>query len=330
MLDMRRRKLIAMLGGAAAAWPLAARAQQPALPVVGFLDNRSSDGMASRLAAFHKGLKEVGLVEGENVTIVYRWAEDRLDRLPEMASELARQATVIVTTGGPPAAFAAKAATTTVPIVFLVGEDPTRLGLVTSIARPSGNLTGINMLANELEAKRLQLLHQLVPQAQRVAVLVNPNSVINAETTLRDVEPAARTIGLQLQVLKASTAREIEEAFAWSEGQRPDALFVAATAFLNIRRVQLVQLAAFHRLAATFGQREAAEAGALMSYGPSILEGYRQWGIYAGRVLKGAKPGELPVLQSTKFELVINNTTARMFGLTVPPSLVAIADEVIE
>ena len=330
MLDMRRRKLIAMLGGAAAAWPLAARAQQPALPVVGFLDNRSSDGMASRLAAFHKGLKEVGLVEGENVTIVYRWAEDRLDRLPEMASELARQATVIVTTGGPPAAFAAKAATTTVPIVFLVGEDPTRLGLVTSIARPSGNLTGINMLANELEAKRLQLLRQLVPQAQRVAVLVNPNSVINAETTLRDVEPAARTIGLQLQVLKASTAREIEEAFAWSEGQRPDALFVAATAFLNIRRVQLVQLAAFHRLAATFGQREAAEAGALMSYGPSILEGYRQWGIYAGRVLKGAKPGELPVLQSTKFELVINNTTARMFGLTVPPSLVAIADEVIE
>ena len=329
MLDMRRRKLIALLAGTAATWPLAARAQHP-MPVIGFLDTRSSDGMASRLAAFHKGLKEVGLVEGENVTIVYRWAEDRLDRLPEMASELARQATVIVTTGGPPAAFAAKAATTTVPIVFLVGEDPTRLGLVTSIARPSGNLTGINMLANELEAKRLQLLHQLVPQAQRVAVLVNPNSVINAETTLRDVEPAARTIGLQLQVLKASTAREIEEAFAWSEGQRPDALFVAATAFLNIRRVQLVQLAAFHRLAATFGQREAAEAGALMSYGPSILEGYRQWGIYAGRVLKGAKPGELPVLQSTKFELVINNTTARMFGLTVPPSLVAIADEVIE
>ena len=326
---MKRRQFIALLAGTAAAWPLAACAQH-SMPVIGFLDNRSSDGMASRLAAFHKGLKEVGLVEGENVTIVYRWAEDRLDRLPEMASELARQATVIVTTGGPPAAFAAKAATTTVPIVFLVGEDPTRLGLVTSIARPSGNLTGINMLANELEAKRLQLLHQLAPQAQRVAVLVNPNSVINAETTLRDVEPAVRLIGLQLQVLKASTAREIEEAFAWSEGQRPDALFVAATAFLNIRRVQLVQLAAFHRLAATFGQREAAEAGALMSYGPSILEGYRQWGIYAGRVLKGAKPGELPVLQSTKFELVINNTTARMFGLTVPPSLLAIADEVIE
>ena len=329
MLDMRRRKLIAMLGGAAAAWPLAARAQQPALPLVGFLDNRSSDGMASRLTAFHKGLKEVGLVEGENVTIVYRWAEDRLDRLPEMASELARQATVIVTTAGPPAAFAAKAATTTVPIVFLVGEDPTRLGLVTSIARPSGNLTGINMLANELEAKRLQLLHQLVPQAQRIAVLVNPGSVA-AETTLRDVEAAARTLGLQLQVLKANTAREIEEAFAWNDRQRPDALFVGGTAFLNIRRVQLVQLAAFHRLPATYGQREAAEAGGLMSYGPSILEGYRQWGIYAGRVIKGAKPGDLAVVQSTKFELVINNTTARMFGLTVPPSLLAIADEVIE
>ena len=327
---MRRRDFIALIGGAVAVWPLAARAQQPILPVIGFLDSRSSDGMASRLAAFRQGLKEVGLVEGENVTIIYRWAEDRVDRLPEMASELARQATVIVTTGGPPAAFAAKAATTTIPIVFLVGEDPTRLGLVTSLARPSGNLTGINMLANELEAKRLQLLHQLVPQVQRIAVLVNPDSVINTETTLRDVEAAARTIGLQLQVLKAKTAREIEEAFAWDERRRPDALFVAATAFLNIRRVQLVQLAAFHRLPATYGQREAAEAGGLMSYGPSILEGYRQWAIYAGRVLKGAKPSDLPVVQSTKFELVINNTTARMFGLTVPSSLLSIADEVIE
>ena len=246
-----------------------------------------------------------------------------------MASELARQATVIVTTGGPPAAFAAKAATTTIPIVFLVGEDPTRLGLVTSLARPSGNLTGINMLANELEAKRLQLLHQLVPQAQRIAVLVNPGSVA-AETTLRDVEAAAPTLGLQLQVLKANSAREIEEAFAWNDRQRPDALFVGGTAFLNIRRVQLVQLAAFHRLPATYLQREATEAGGLMSYGPSILEGYRRLAIYAGRVLKGAKPGDLPVVQSTKFELVINNTTARMFGLTVPPSLLAIADEVIE
>src|SRR5215831_12451512 len=218
----RRREFMTLLGGAAAAWPLAARAQQPAMPVIGFLDSRSSDGMASRLAAFRQGLKEVGLIEGENVTVIYRWAEDRADRLPELASELGRQATVIVTTGGPPAAFAAKAATTTIPIVFLVGEDPTRLGLVTSLARPSGNLTGINMLSNELEAKRLQLLHQLVPQAQRIAVLVNPGSVA-AETTSRDVEAAARTLGLQLQVLKANTAREIEEAFAWNDRQRPDA-----------------------------------------------------------------------------------------------------------
>src|SRR5262249_10979578 len=324
------RQFITLVGGAAALWPHAARAQKAPTPVIGFLDSRSSDGMTSRLAAFRQGLKEVGLIEGENVTVIYRWAEDRVDRLPEMASELARQATVIVTSGGPRAAFAAKAATTTIPIVFLVGEDPTRLGLVTSLARPSGNLTGINMLANELEAKRLQLLHQLVPQAQRIAVLINPANVNNAETTLRDVEGAARTIGLQLQVLKANTAREIEECFAWNDRERPDALSVGAAAFLNIRRVQLVQLAAFHRLPAAYGQREAAEAGGLMSYGPSILEGYRQLGIYAGRVLKGAKPADLPVVQSTKFELVINNTTARMFGLTVPPSLLTIADEVIE
>jgi len=201
---------------------------------------------------------------------------------------------------------------------------------VTSLARPGGNLTGINMLSNELEAKRLQLLHQLVPQARRIAVLVSPANVTNAEMTLRDVEAAARTIGLQLQVLKANTAREIEEGFAWSEREKPDAIFVGAAAFLNIHRVQLVQLAAFHHLPATYGQREAAEAGGLMSYGPSIFEAYRQWGSYAGRVLKGAKPTELPVVQSTKFELVINNMTARMFGLTVPSSLLAIADEVIE
>jgi putative ABC transport system substrate-binding protein len=327
---MRRREFITLLGGAAATWPRVARAQQPAMPVIGFLDSRSSDGMASRLVAFRQGLKEVGFIEGENVRIIYRWGEDRIDRLPEMAGELAKQATVIVTTGGPPAAFAAKAATTTIPIVFLVGEDPTRLGLVTSLARPSGNLTGINLLANELEAKRLQLLLQLVPQAQRIAVLVSPAIVNNTERTLQDVEAAARTIGLQLQILNANTGREIEESFAWSERQRPDALFVGASALLNIRRVQLVQLSAFHRLPATYGLREAAEAGGLMAYGPSILEGYRQWGFYAGRILKGAKPGDLPVVQSTKFELVINNTTARMFGLTVPASLLALADEVIE
>jgi len=300
------------------------------VPVIGFLDPRSSDGMTSRLAAFRQGLKEIGLVEGENVTIIYRWAEDRGDRLPEMASELARQATVIVTAGGPPAAFAAKAATRTTPIIFLIGEDPVRLGLVTTLARPSGNLTGVNMLVNELEAKRFHLFHQLVPQAQRIAVFVNLDNVIYAERTLRDVEAVARTIGLQLQVIKAKSAREIEEGFAWSERQRPDALFVGASPFFNIRRVQLVQLAAFHRLPATYAQRDAAQAGGLMTYGPSILEGYRQGGVYAGRLLKGEKPGDLPVMQSTKFDLVINNTTARMFCLTVPPSLLAIADEVIE
>ena len=298
--------------------------------MIGFLDPRSSDGMTSRLAAFRQGLKEIGLVEGENVTIIYRWAEDRGDRLPEMASELARQATVIVTAGGPPAAFAAKAATRTTPIIFLIGEDPVRLGLVTTLARPSGNLTGVNMLVNELEAKRFHLFHQLVPQAQRIAVFVNLDNVIYAERTLRDVEAVARTIGLQLQVIKAKSAREIEEGFAWSERQRPDALFVGASPFFNIRRVQLVQLAAFHRLPATYAQRDAAQAGGLMTYGPSILEGYRQGGVYAGRLLKGEKPGDLPVMQSTKFDLVINNTTARMFCLTVPPSLLAIADEVIE
>src|SRR6476646_4005696 len=254
---MKRRAFISLFG-AAAAWPLAAGAQQSAIPVIGFLDSRSSDGMASRLAAFRQGLKEVGLAEGENVTIIYCWAEDRVDRLPEMASELARQATVIVTTGGPPAAFAAKAATTIIPIVFLVGEDPTRLGLVTSLARPGGNLTGINMLANELEAKRLQLLHQLVPQAQRIAVLVNPG--INAETTLRDVEPAARTIGLQLQVITVKTPREIEEGFAWSERERPDALFVGATAFLNIRRVQLGRVDKLNPDADGGKQHECGEA----------------------------------------------------------------------
>ena len=325
-----RRTFITLLGGAAAAWPLAARAQQAAMPVIGFLDSRSSDAMTSRLGAFSQGLKEVGLAEGENVTIVYRWAENRVDRLPEMAAELTRrQAAVIFTTGGPQAAFAAKAATTAVPIVFLVGEDPARLGLVSSLARPTGNLTGINLFANELEAKRLELLHQFVPRAARIAVLVNPADVRNTETTLREVGAAARTLGLQIQVLKANTAREIDEAFAAIGQERPDALFMGASSFLNTRRVQLVQLAVFHRLPAIYAC-EAAEAGGLMSYGPSIVDAYRQCGIYVGRILKGAKPADLPVMQASKFELVINLPTVRLLGLTVPPTLLALADEVIE
>jgi putative ABC transport system substrate-binding protein len=241
---MRRREFITLLGSTAAAWPLAARAQQPAMPVIGLLDSRSSDAMAGRLAGFRQGLKEVGFADGENVRIVYRWAENQLDRLPEMAADLIRQqAAVIFTTGGPASAFAAKAATTTIPVVFLVGEDPARLGLVSNLARPTGNLTGFNVFIVELEAKRLELLHQLVPGAVRIAVLVNPANVSQTEATLREVEAAARTIGVQAQVLKANTAREIEQVSATIGQERPDALFVGASAFLNIRRVQLVQLA---------------------------------------------------------------------------------------
>jgi ABC-type uncharacterized transport system substrate-binding protein len=328
--NVQRRAFMSLLG-AAAAWPLAARAQQPAVPVIGFLDSRSSDAMAGRLAGFRQGLKEVGFADGENVRIVYRWAENQLDRLPEMAADLIRQqAAVIFTTGGPASAFAAKAATTTIPVVFLVGEDPARLGLVSNLARPTGNLTGFNLFIVELEAKRLELLHQLVPSAVRIAVLVNPANVSQTEATLREVEAAARTIGVQAQVLKANTAREIEQVSATIGQERPDALFVGASAFLNIRRVQLVQLAAFHRLPATYALREAAEAGGLMSYGSSIVDAYRQSAIYAGRILKGTKPADLPVMQASKFELVINLATARLLGLTVPPTLLATADEVIE
>jgi putative ABC transport system substrate-binding protein len=330
-IQIRRRDFITLLGGAAVAWPLAARAQQAAMPVIGLLDSRSSDAMAGRLAGFRQGLKEVGFADGENVRIVYRWAENQLDRLPEMAADLIRQqAAVIFTTGGPASAFAAKAATTTIPVVFLVGEDPARLGLVSNLARPTGNLTGFNLFIVELEAKRLELLHQLVPGAVRIAVLVNPANVSQTEATLREVEAAARTIGVQTQVLKANTAREIEQVSATIGQERPDALFVGASAFLNIRRVQLVQLAAFHRLPATYALREAAEAGGLMSYGSSIVDAYRQSAIYAGRILKGAKPADLPVMQASKFELVINLATARLLGLTAPPTLLATADEVIE
>jgi putative ABC transport system substrate-binding protein len=298
---VRRRSFIT-LAGAAAAWPLAVRAQQTAIPIVGLLDTRSSDGMASRLAGFRQGLKEVGFTEGENVTIVYHWADNRADHLPNLATDLVRQQpAVIFTTGGPPAAFAAKTATSTIPIVFLVGDDPARLGLVSSLARPSDNLTGINLFANELEAKRLELLHQFVPQARRIAVLVNPADVRNTENTLQHINTAAQARGLQVQILKTPTAREIDEVFAAFTQEKPDALFVAASAFLNSRRVQLAQLAAFHRLPATYSFRESVEAGGLMSYGPSIVDAYRQCGVYAGRILRGVKPSDLPVMQALKF-----------------------------
>ena len=326
---MKRRDFIAGLAGAAAL-PLAAHAQQSAMPVIGYLDSRSSDAMAGRLGGFRQGLKEVGFTEGENVTIVYRWAENRVERLPELAAELVQRQVDVIFAVSPPPASAAKAATSTIPVVFLVGEDPARLGLVSSLARPTGNLTGFNLFVNELEAKRLELLRQLVPGAVRIAVLVNPANVPYTEATLREVGTAARSIGVQIQVLKANTAREIEQVFATIEQERPDALFVGAAPFLNIRRVQLTQLATFHRLPATYAFRDATEAGGLMSYGTSIVDAYRQCGIYAGRLLKGAKPADLPVMQASKFELVINLATARLLGLTVPPTLLAIADEVIE
>jgi len=325
-----RRELLAALGGAAAAWPLAARAQQPAMPVVGFLDSRSADVMTDRLRAFRQGLKDTGHVEGENVAIVYRFAENQIGRLPELAADLVRRQVAVIATGGAPAAFATKAATATIPTIFLVGDDPVRLGLVTSLARPGGNLTGVNPLTVELAAKRLELLRELVPAAVRVAVLVNPADVTNTESTLRAVEAAARAVGLQIQVFNASTSREIDTAFETMARERPDALFVAAAPYLNGQRVQLVQLAAFHRLPATYGVREVAEVGGLMSYGGSIMDAFRQVGVYSGRILKGAKPADLPVVQASKFELVINAQTARMLGLQIPDKLLAIADEVIE
>jgi putative ABC transport system substrate-binding protein len=326
---MRRREFITLLGGAAA-WPVAASAQQPAMPVIGFLYTTSPDAVADRLRAFRQGLKETGYVEGDNVTIVYRFAEGQNDRMPELAADLVRGRVAVIAAANTISALAAKAAATTIPIVFALNEDPVRLGLVGSLARPGGNLTGINFLAGELQAKRLELLRELVPGAARVAVLVNPTSRTNTETTLRDVQPAARAMGLQIQVLNASTSREIDGAFATLGRERRDALFVGADPFFVSRRVQMVQLAARHMVPATYALREFAEIGGLMSYGSSIADARRQLGVYAGRILKGAKPADLPVVQSSKLELVINHQTARMLGLTVPDKLLAAADEVIE
>jgi putative tryptophan/tyrosine transport system substrate-binding protein len=326
-----RRDFITLLGSAAAAWPLAARAQQAAMPVIGYLNPTSPDAFADRLRAFHRGLKETGYVEGENVAIEYRWAENQLDRLPALAADLVRRrVAVIAASGGMPSILAAKAATTTIPIVFIVNEDPVRLGLVASLARPSGNLTGINIFNAELTAKRLGLLRELVPAATRVAVLVNPANAASAETTLREVEPAARALGLQIQVLNASTIREIDAAFATFARERPDALLVGTDPFFSSRRVQISLQAMRHAIPATYSTRDIADVGGLMSYGTSFPDSYRQVGAYTGRILKGAKSADLPVVQSTKFELVINASTARMLGIEVSPSLLARADEVIE
>jgi putative ABC transport system substrate-binding protein len=301
---VKRREFITMLGGAVA-WPLAAHAQQPAMPVIGFLDTRSPDGMTDRLRAFRDGLKDSGYVERENVAIEYRWAENQLDRLPELAAELVRRQVAVIATPTTYPALAAKAATTTIPIVFLAPQDP-------------------------VTAKRLEFLREMVPGAARIAVLVDPANAMTTETTLRDVQAAAGSMGLQIQVLNASTIREINAAFATLVRERPDAVFVGLDVFLNSRRAQLVNLAARHAVPATFANRDFAEIGGLMSYGANIADAFRQVGVYAGRILKGAKPADLPVVQANKFELVINAQTATMLGLTVPEKLLVAADEVIE
>jgi putative tryptophan/tyrosine transport system substrate-binding protein len=327
---MRRREFITLIGGAAAAWPLAAHAQQPAVPVIGYLSPTSFTMLSERLRGLHQGLKEAGYVVGENVTIEYRWSEGQYDRLPAMAAELVRKQVSVIVAGANAATFAAKAATTTIPIVFLLAEDPVQLGLVANLARPGGNATGINFVSGELTAKRMELLHELVLAAARVAVLVNPADATATETTLRDLEAAVRTIGLKIQVFKASTSQEIHAAFAVMVREGADALFLSSDPFFTSRRVQLATLAARHAIPLASQAREIVEAGGLMSYGANIVDGFRQQGLYVGRILKGAKPADLPVMQSSKFELVINAETARVLGLTVPPTLLASADEVIE
>jgi putative ABC transport system substrate-binding protein len=328
---VKRREFIALLGGAAVAWPMAARAEQPALPVVAFLRTGSANTSARFVAAFRKGLNETGYVEGQNVTVEYHWLEGQYDRPPALMSDLVRRrVAVIATIGTAQTALAAKAATATIPIVFGEGEDPVRLGLVASLARPGGNVTGISYLVNELAAKRLRLLHDLIPKAIRVAVLLDPANASSAESTLRNVQEAAPTIGLQIRILNASTIGEIDAAFATFARERPDALFVAPNAFFLSRAAQLITLTARDRIPAAFSVRDYVEAGGLMSYGTEFADSFRQVGVYTGSILKGAKPADLPVLQSTKFEFVINLQTARALGIEVPPGVVSIADEVIE
>ena len=328
---MRRREFITILGAGAASWPLAVRAQQPALPVVGLINGGAPDTGARNVAAFRKGLNETGSVEGQNVSVEYHWLEGRYDRMPALVADLVRrQVAVIATPGSDLAALAAKAATATIPIVFGVSEDPVRRGLVTSLARPGGNATGINWFVQEVVAKRLRLLHDLVPKAVRIAVLVNPANPSIAESTLRDVQQAASTLGLQILILNASAIGDIDAAFSSFAHERPDALFVGPDAFFSSRRVQFATLTARDRIPTAYTTRDAVEAGGLMSYGTDIADMYRQVGVYTGQILKGAKPADLPVLQSTKFEFVINLQTARALGIEVPSGLLLIADEVIE
>jgi putative ABC transport system substrate-binding protein len=327
---MRRRDFIKLFGSTAAAWPLAARAQQPALPVVGFLNGSAPNNATRSLAAFRKGLSENGYVEGQNVLVEYHWLQGQYEGVPALVADLVRRrVSIIAAPGFAPGAIAAKAATATIPIVFGVGEDPVKLGLVASVARPGGNATGINFLATEIVAKRLGLLHELVPKAARIAVLLNPDNGPVGET-LKDVETAAGALGLQTHPFNASTSGDIDAAFAGLARERADALFVFGDGFLNSRRVQLATLATRDRLPASYASREYVEAGGLTSYGPDLADVFRQAGIYTGNILKGAKPGDLPVVQSTKLEFLINLQTAKTLGVDVPPMLLARADEVIE
>ncbi len=329
-IGIARRQFISALGGAAVAWPVVAQGQQPALPMVAFINGGSADD-ALRATPFRKGLNETGYVEGQNVTVEYHWLEGQYDRVPALVADLARRrVAVIATPGSAVAALAAKAATATIPIVFGVVEDPVQLGLVASLARPGGNVTGINYFLQEVVAKRLRLLHDLVPKAVRVAVLVNPANAAIAESTLRDVQEAAPKIGLQIQILNAATIGEIDAVFATITRERSDALFVAPDAFFASRAVQFATLTTRDKIPAVYATREYVAAGGLMSYGTDVADSFRQVGVYTGSILKGTKPADLPVLQSTKFEFVINLQTARALGIDVPPSVLAIADDVIE
>jgi putative tryptophan/tyrosine transport system substrate-binding protein len=327
---VKRREFITLLGGAAAAAsPLAARAQQAAMPVIGFLGSSAPVDRARHLTAFRQGLREPGYVEGQNVAIEYRWAEDQADRLPDLAADLVRRQVTVIAAHDTPSSIVAKAATTTIPIVFASGGDPVKLGLVASLNRPGGNVTGVTFVVAELGAKQLGLLHELQPGAVRVGVLVDPNFALT-QSFVSDVQAAALSIGKQIEVLEAPTGRDIDTAFARLAQKPIDALLVGPGPLLDNRRVQLATLAAYHRVPAIYPLRACAEAGGLMSYGTSITDAYRQAGVYTGRILKGEKPADLPVMQSIKFEFVINLNTARAFGLSFPPGLLAIADEVIE